>query len=45
MGSDRHHRAELLDPPERIGQGELILTDRPGFGIELNERTAARYSV
>ncbi|WEK46355.1 MAG: mandelate racemase/muconate lactonizing enzyme family protein [Candidatus Andeanibacterium colombiense] len=38
-------RADLLDPPERIGRGELILTDRPGFGIELNERTAARYSI
>lgn len=38
-------RAELLDPPERIERGELVLSDRPGFGIELDERTAARYAV
>ena len=36
-------RAELLDPPEQIVDSGLALSDRPGFGVVLNDRTAARY--
>src|SRR2546425_3564598 len=36
-------RAELLDPPEQIVDSALHLSDRPGFGVVLNEKTAARY--
>ena len=36
-------RAELIDPPEQLLKGNIHLTARPGMGIRLNERTAARY--
>jgi len=36
-------RAELIDPPEQLSKGNIRLTARPGMGIRLNERTAARY--
>jgi len=38
-------RAEIIDPPERIEKGMLKLSARPGLGIRLNEKTAARYKV
>ena len=38
-------RAELIDPPERIVDSAVPLTDAPGFGIELNEKTAAKYAA
>jgi len=38
-------RAELIDPPERIEKGFLELASRPGLGIRLNEKTAAKYQV
>ena len=38
-------RAELIRPAEEVSQGALVLSRRPGFGVELNEATAARYSV
>jgi galactonate dehydratase len=38
-------RAELIDPPEQITAGALVLSDRPGLGITLNEKTAAKYAV
>jgi len=38
-------RAELIDPPEEIEKGLLQLPSRPGLGIRLNERTAAKYQV
>jgi galactonate dehydratase len=38
-------RAELIDPPEHIEKGFLQLTSRPGLGIRLNEKTAAKYQV
>jgi galactonate dehydratase len=38
-------RAELIDPPEQIENGALVLTGRPGLGITLNEKTAAKYAV
>lgn len=37
-------RAELLDPPERIDRSSLTLGDAAGFGISLNERSAAKYA-
>lgn len=36
-------RAELLDPPERIVDGHLVLPDGPGLGHVLNERTVAEH--
>ena len=36
-------RAELIDPPETFDRGIQALTDRPGLGIELNEKVAERY--
>jgi galactonate dehydratase len=38
-------RAELIDPPEVLVKGMLAVSGRPGFGIRLNEKTAARYRV
>jgi len=38
-------RSELIDPPERIEKGILELSSRPGLGIRLNEKTAAKYQV
>jgi galactonate dehydratase len=38
-------RAELIDPPERIVNSGIQLSDRPGFGISLNQKTAARYAL
>jgi galactonate dehydratase len=38
-------RAELIDPPEELTNGVLPLSRRPGFGINLNEKTAAKYAV
>jgi galactonate dehydratase len=36
-------RAELIEPPEQVLRGNIHLTARPGMGIRVNERTAARY--
>jgi galactonate dehydratase len=38
-------RAELIDPPERLEAGHMVLSERPGFGVELNEATARKYAV
>ncbi|HUA85710.1 MAG TPA: mandelate racemase/muconate lactonizing enzyme family protein [Bryobacteraceae bacterium] len=38
-------RAELIDPPEDAAHGRLTVTQRPGLGIRLNEKTAAKYRV
>jgi galactonate dehydratase len=38
-------RAELIDPPEQIVDSALLLSKRPGLGIKLNEKTAAKYAV
>jgi galactonate dehydratase len=38
-------RAELIDPPEQITGGALTLSERPGLGVKLNEKTAAKYAV
>jgi galactonate dehydratase len=36
---------ELIDPPEELVKGYLTLSQRPGFGITLNDKTLARYRV
>ncbi len=38
-------RAELVDPPEQLDKGALLLNGRPGLGHSLNERTAAKYAI
>jgi galactonate dehydratase len=38
-------RAELVDPPETIVDSCLPLSDRPGLGIRLNEKTAAQHAA
>jgi galactonate dehydratase len=38
-------RSELVDPPERVENGALILPDRPGLGYTINEKLAAKYAV
>lgn len=35
-------RAELIDPPEALDKGMLAVSQRPGFGIRLNEKTVDR---
>jgi galactonate dehydratase len=36
-------RAELVNPPEEMDGGQLVLSSRPGFGVSLNEKIVARY--
>lgn len=36
-------RAELIDPPEVFDKGVMHLSERPGLGIELNEKVAAEH--
>ena len=36
-------RADLLDPPERIEQGHLLLPDGPGLGHRLNPEVVERH--
>ncbi len=38
-------RAELLDPPEQIAAGTLLLPAGPGLGARLNERTVAAHRI
>jgi galactonate dehydratase len=38
-------RAELIDPPEKIVNSALPLTDAPGLGITLNEKTLEKYKA
>lgn len=38
-------RADLLDGTEEIREGCLILSDRPGLGIRLNERVLAEHAI
>lgn len=38
-------RAELVDPPETLEHGHMTLSQRPGFGIELNEKIARKYAA
>jgi galactonate dehydratase len=38
-------RAELIDPPEALDKGNIVLSRLPGLGITLNEKTIAKYKV
>ncbi len=38
-------RAELIDPPEALDKGMLAVSNKPGFGIRLNEKVAERHRV
>jgi galactonate dehydratase len=38
-------RADLIDPPEALDKGNIVLSRRPGLGIALNEKTIAKYKV
>ena len=31
-------RGDLLDPPEQLRKGQMLVPDTPGFGIDLNEK-------
>jgi galactonate dehydratase len=36
-------RAEIVDPPEQLEKGHLTISDRPGFGITLNDRAIKQH--
>ncbi len=36
-------RAELIDPPESIHEGKIHLSDRSGFGVDLNDQVVAEH--
>jgi galactonate dehydratase len=36
-------RADLTDPPESFDKGRLTITERPGFGIRLNEKIVRQF--
>lgn len=38
-------RSELIDPPEALDRGSLAISERPGFGIRLNEKTGAAHKA
>lgn len=38
-------RAELLGPVEDVAGGALLLSPRPGFGVDLNERALRKYAA
>jgi galactonate dehydratase len=38
-------RADIVDPPERVENSALILSDRPGLGYTINDKLAAKYAV
>jgi L-alanine-DL-glutamate epimerase-like enolase superfamily enzyme len=38
-------RSELVDPPERVEGGGLVLPERPGLGYVMNGKLAAKYAV
>jgi len=37
-------RAELVEPPERLESGRLLVGERPGMGYTLNDKTIRRHS-
>jgi galactonate dehydratase len=37
-------RAELIEPPELFDRGHLSVSERPGFGISLNEKIIRQFS-
>ena len=38
-------RGELLTPPERFINGQIAVSERPGFGVALNEDAMRRYAL
>ena len=38
-------RGDLLNPPERFENGTIRVTDRPGLGVELNDKVAAGHRL
>ena len=38
-------RSELIDPPELIERSHLTLSERPGFGIKLNDKIVKEHQV
>ena len=38
-------RSELVDPPERVESGGLVLPERSGLGYTINGKLAAKYAV
>ena len=38
-------RADLIDPPEDTSRGHAHVSDRPGWGITLNQRVADQYAL
>jgi galactonate dehydratase len=38
-------RAELIEPAEVIADSALPISERPGLGIQINEKIAAKYAV
>lgn len=38
-------RGDLLTPPERFENGTYRVTDRPGFGVELDDKVAAAHRL
>jgi galactonate dehydratase len=37
--------AEVIEPPNRIERGELVVPDRPGLGFRLNEKLLAKRRI
>ncbi len=38
-------RAELVEPPESLRNGRLRVSERPGLGLKLNEKTAREHAA
>jgi galactonate dehydratase len=38
-------RSDLLIPPERFEQGSIAVPERPGFGIQLNDKLAKAHAL
>jgi galactonate dehydratase len=38
-------RAEVIEPPEALEHGRMMVSQRPGFGIELNEKTLSAHAA
>ena len=37
-------RAEIVSPAEDIREGKAVLSERPGFGLQLNDRALSRFA-
>jgi galactonate dehydratase len=38
-------RANVLEPAEQVVNGFIGLSERPGFGIAINEKTVSEHAV